>query len=68
MNEKKKADGPVLETLQQSASRTGVPYTSMRKLVIEGHLESVRLGESRRTWVKRADVDHLIAAGTERRG
>jgi len=56
---------PLLWTLQQAAAETGVPYTSIRKLVIEGHLPRVQLGDSRRTWVKRADVERLIAASTE---
>jgi hypothetical protein len=54
----------VLETLQQAAARTGVPYTSLRKLVLEGHLARVQLGNSKRTWVKRADTDRLIERST----
>jgi excisionase family DNA binding protein len=65
MGEKKTGE-PVLETLQQSATRTGVPYTSMRKLVLEGHIPGVKLGDSRRTWVRRTDVDHLITVSMER--
>lgn len=56
---------PILLTLQQAAAETGVPYTSVRKLVLEGHLPRVQLGDSKRTWVKRADLEHLIAASTE---
>jgi excisionase family DNA binding protein len=55
----------VLLTLQQAAIETGVPYTSVRKLVLEGHLARVQLGDSRRTWVKRADLERLIATSTE---
>jgi len=55
---------PVLLTLQQVASYTGVPYMSLRKLVMGGHLHRVRLGDSKRTWVKRADVDRLIDRST----
>ena len=57
---------PVLLTLQQAAAETGVPYTSVRKLVLEGHLPRVQLGNSRRTWVKRADLERLIASSTAR--
>lgn len=57
---------PVLMTLQQAALETGVPYTSVRKLVLDGHLPRVQLGDSKRTWVKRADVERLIANSTER--
>jgi excisionase family DNA binding protein len=59
---------PLLLTLQQAAELTGVPYTSVRKLVLDGHLRKVQLGESSRTWVRRDDVEHLIAASTERAG
>jgi excisionase family DNA binding protein len=56
---------PVLVTLQQAADYSGVPYTSIRKLVLEGHLPRVQLGDSKRTWVKRADLERLIEASTE---
>jgi excisionase family DNA binding protein len=56
---------PVLLTLQQAAAETGVPYTSVRKLVLDGHLPRVQLGDSRRTWVKRTDLERFIAASTE---
>ena len=56
---------PMLLTLQQAAAETGVPYTSVRKLVIDGHLPRVQLGDSRRTWVKRSDLEQLIAISTE---
>ena len=54
-----------LATLQQLAAESGVPYTSVRKLVLEGHLPKVQLGDSKRTWVKRRDWERLIAASTE---
>jgi excisionase family DNA binding protein len=54
-----------LQTLQQAAAQHGVPYTSLRDLVIGGHLPRVQLGDSRRIWVKRADVERLIVASTE---
>jgi len=54
-----------LVTLQQAAAETGVPYSSVRKLVLDGHLARVQLGESKRTWVKRADLERLIATSTE---
>ena len=56
---------PVLLTLQQASAETGVPYTSVRKLVLDGHLARVQLGDSKRTWVKRADLERLIAQSTE---
>lgn len=67
MGEKNSATGrqPVLLTLQQAAAESGVPYTSVRKLVLQGHLPRVQLGDSKRTWVKRADLERLIAASTE---
>ncbi len=62
----KKQKTPLLMTLQQAAAETGVPYTSVRQLVIDGHLPRVRLGDSKRTWVKRVDLERLIAASTEK--
>jgi hypothetical protein len=50
-----------LVTLQQASAETGVPYASLRELVIGGHLQRVQLGESRRIWVRRADVERLTA-------
>jgi excisionase family DNA binding protein len=57
---------PLLLTLQEAAAYTGVPYTSLRKLVLAGHLPHVQLGDAKRTWVKRADVDQLIERSTKR--
>lgn len=56
----------LLLTLQQAATESGVPYTSLRKLVIDGHLARVQLGDSKRTWIKRADLERLIDHSTER--
>jgi excisionase family DNA binding protein len=56
---------PMLLTLQQAAAETGVPYTSVRKLVLDGYLPRVQLGDSKRTWIKRTDLERLIANSTE---
>lgn len=57
---------PVLITLQQASARYGPPYSSLRDLVIRGTLPSVRLGDSRRIWIKRIDLERLIEQSTER--
>lgn len=49
-----------LLTLQGAAQLSGAPYTSLRDLVLQGHLKRVVLGESRRIWVRRADIEELI--------
>ena len=67
-DEKNQGRRPLLLTLQQAAAETGLPYTSMRKLVLGGHLAKVQLGDSKRTWVKRADLERLIACSTEPAG
>lgn len=54
-----------LVTLQDAAAEYGPPYTSLRDLVIQGHLKRVQLGDSRRIWVRRADLERLIANSTE---
>lgn len=53
-----------LLTLQQAAKRYGPPYTSLRDLVLSGHLPKVQLGNSRRIWVRRDDLERLIKAST----
>ena len=58
--QKRPATGPALLTLQQAASETGVPYASLRKLVQGGYLDRVQLGDSKRTWIRRVDVERLI--------
>jgi hypothetical protein len=63
----KDKDEPTLTTLQRAPKKHGVPYTSMRDLVLQGHLPAVKLGDSRRIWVKNADVDRLIASSTDRK-
>jgi len=54
-----------LMTLQDAEAEYGPPYTSWRDLVLQGYLQRVQLGDSRRIWVKRADVER-IANSTER--
>ena len=54
-----------LLTLQQASEIFGPPYSSLRDLVIRGHLAHVTLGDSRRIWVRREDLEALIERGTE---
>jgi hypothetical protein len=61
----KPAARSTLATLQQLSKESGVPYASVRKLVLEGEVPRVQLGTSRRLWVKRADWERLITASTE---
>ena len=49
-------------TLQQCEAESGVPYTSWRDLVLQGHLKRVRLGDSRRLIVRRVDYERLVNA------
>jgi len=56
---------PQLVTQQVATAERGVAYTSLRDLVIPGYLPSVRLGDSRRIWVKRAGLGQLIETSTE---
>jgi hypothetical protein len=50
-----------LLTLQQASAEYGPPYTSLRDLVLEGYLKRVQLGGSQRIWVRRDDLERLIA-------
>jgi hypothetical protein len=54
-----------LMTLRQASREYGPPYTSLRDLVINGYLPGVRLGDGRRIWVRRSDLDSLIERSTE---
>ncbi len=54
-----------LVTLQDAAHEYGPPYTSLRDLVLQGHLPRVQLGDSRRIWVRRADLERLISASSQ---
>jgi hypothetical protein len=51
--------------LQQASREYGPPYTSLRDLVIRGHLPGVRLGDGRRIWVRRADLEQLVERSTQ---
>lgn len=53
-----------LLTLQAAAEETSIPYTSLRDLVLQGHLPRVQLGDSKRIWIRRVDLDRLIDAST----
>lgn len=56
---------PKLISLQQASTEYGPPYTSLRDLVNRGLLPSVRLGDTRRIWVRREDLERLIENSTE---
>ena len=58
---------PLLETLQATADRLGIPYSSAHRLVTEGYLPSVKLGNSDRHWIRPSDADQLVKASTSRR-
>jgi hypothetical protein len=55
----------LLLTLQDASAQYGPPYTSLRDLVLEGALPRVTLGTSKRIWIRRADLERLIATSTE---
>lgn len=52
--------GALLLTLSQASAETGVPSTSLRDLIARGHLPAVRLGDTRRVWVRRCDLAALV--------
>jgi excisionase family DNA binding protein len=65
MRENRSAAGNArLLTLQQASREFGPPYTSLRDLVIRGHLPGVRLGDGRRIWVRRTDLERLVERST----
>jgi excisionase family DNA binding protein len=56
---------PELTTLKQASAETGISYASIRELVLDGYLPAVRLGNSRRTLVRREDLNRLIEVSVE---
>ena len=54
-----------LVTIQQLTIEYGVPYTSIRDLILRGQLPSVRFGDTKRYWVRRSDFDALVAQSVE---
>ena len=54
----------VLVTLQDASKEYGPPYTTLRDLIVRGHLERVQLGNQKRIWIRRADLEQLIQDGT----
>lgn len=57
----KKGRRTTLVTLQEASAEHGIPYMTLRQLVINGVIPRVQLGDVRRYWVRRADLDRLIA-------
>ena len=54
-----------LLTLQQAHAEFGVPYGSLRDMIIRGDLARVDMG-TKRLWIKRADIEALIEQRTTR--
>jgi hypothetical protein len=52
--------GQKLITLRQASEEYGPPYTSLRDLVVAGKLRGIKLGDGRRIWIRRADLEQLI--------
>jgi hypothetical protein len=51
-----------LMTLWNVESEYAVPYATSRDLVLNGFLPRVQLGDSKRIWVRRADVERMFEA------
>lgn len=58
----------VLLSLQQASAEFGPPATSLRDLVLRGHLPAIRFANSKRIWIRREDLETLIARSVERAG
>ena len=59
MENEKKTEG-AFKTLQAAAERLGIPYASVRRLVLDGHLPGAQLGNSRRWWIKASELEKFI--------
>jgi hypothetical protein len=58
----------MLMTVQQGEAESGIPYTTLLDQIHRGYLPCVRLPGSRRIWIKRDDLVHLIEQSVERAG
>jgi Helix-turn-helix domain len=54
-----------LLTLQAASTEFGVPYTSLRDWTLRGLLPAVRIGDVRRIWIRRSDLERLIERSVE---
>ena len=56
----------ILVSIQTGSAISGVPATTLRDLILRGHLPAVRFPDSKRIWIRRADLEALIERSTER--
>ncbi|MGD9906436.1 MAG: helix-turn-helix transcriptional regulator [Vicinamibacterales bacterium] len=64
----KASDSQRLLSAQQVAIETGLPYTTIRKIVQNGALRRVVLPGSRRWWLDRRDVERFIETAKQGTG
>lgn len=57
--------GQRLVTPQTASAETGIAYTTLRDLHFNGHLPIVKLPGCRRWFIRREDLDGLIARSVE---
>lgn len=55
-----------LVSVAAAAAYMGISVSSLRDLIAGGHVRRVVLGDSRRVFVRRDDLDSLIERSTER--
>jgi excisionase family DNA binding protein len=55
----------MLVSLTAAASELGIPYSSLREVLVRGELKHVRLSGRGRYWVRRTDLDKFIENSTE---
>jgi excisionase family DNA binding protein len=55
----------MLVSLTTAAAELGIPYSSLREVLVRGELKHVRLSGRGRYWVKRADLERFIENSTE---
>jgi hypothetical protein len=65
MNATKPRPGAKLLTIQHAVEEYGLPETALWRLIHVGELASVRLPGSRRTYLRRAELEGKLAAWTE---
>jgi excisionase family DNA binding protein len=64
--ERQKGRRGSLATFRDLEADSGIPYSTIRQFVLEGHIPFVQLGDSTTRRVKWSDWDKFIESSTER--
>ena len=55
----------MLVSLSAAATELGIPYSSLREVLVRGELKHVRLSGRGRYWLRRSDLEKYLERSTE---